>query len=437
MSLYPIDEDAFKIYDIRARQILDSRGNPTIEVEVITTGGGIGLAAAPSGASTGTHEALERRDREDKRFKGKGVYTNLKLVSEVIKPALVGKDARRQREIDYTLIELDGTPQKTKLGGNTIIATSLAVAKAAADTYGIPLFLYLGGVNAHVLPVPMMNIINGGKHAGNELAIQEFMIVPAGADSFSEAIRLAAEVYYTLKDYLKKTYGRNAINVGDEGGFAPPMKKTEEALEALVKAIKEAGYGFDSVSIALDCAASEFFDEKKKVYKIDGKEITREELLDFYKEIVDKYPIVSIEDPFHEEDFEAFAEMTKKLGNKILIVGDDIFVTNLKRLSRGIEIGAANAILIKPNQIGTLTETLDVISLAKSHSYQTIVSHRSGETEDTTIADIAVGLNTGLIKTGAPARGERTAKYNRLLRIEEYLGSQAEFLGFKVFKRKF
>jgi len=437
MSLYPIDEDAFKIYDIRARQILDSRGNPTIEVEVVTAGGGVGLAAAPSGASTGTHEALERRDREDKRFKGKGVYTNIKLVSEVIKPALVGKDARRQREIDYTLIELDGTPQKTKLGGNTIIATSLAVAKAAADTYGIPLFLYLGGVNAHVLPVPMMNIINGGKHAGNELAIQEFMIVPAGADSFSEAIRLAAEVYYTLKDYLKKEYGRNAINVGDEGGFAPPMKKTEEALEALVKAIKEAGYGPDAVALALDCAASEFFDEKKKVYKIDGKELTREELLDFYKELVDKYPIVSIEDPFHEEDFEAFAEMTKKLGNKILIVGDDIFVTNPKRLSKGIEMGAANAILIKPNQIGTLTETLDVILLARSHSYRTIVSHRSGETEDTTIADIAVGLNTGLIKTGAPARGERTAKYNRLLRIEEYLGSQAEFLGFKVFKRKF
>ncbi|MHA1616841.1 MAG: phosphopyruvate hydratase [Candidatus Njordarchaeales archaeon] len=439
MAYYPllIENDAnFDIALIKARQIIDSRGNPTIEVEVVTEGNGVGRAAAPAGASKGKFEAIEKRDASDKRFLGKGVFSAVELVNTEVAEALIGMDSRKQWEIDKKIIELDGTPNKSRLGANATIATSLAVAKAAADTYGLPLFRYIGGLLARVLPVPLMNIINGGKHAGNELAIQEFMIVPAGTDSFSEALRMGCEVYYALKDLLKSEYGKSAINVGDEGGFAPPMRNTREALDMLVKAIEKAGYSSDSIALALDAAASSFYDEDKKRYRIDGKELTREELIDFYEELINEYPIISIEDPLHEEDFEGFSQITKKLGKKILIVGDDLFVTNKERLLKGINVGAANAILVKPNQIGTLSETIEVVELAKREGYRTIMSHRSGETEDTTIADLAVGLATGIIKTGAPARGERTAKYNQLLRIEEILGSEAIFLGFKVFPKK-
>lgn len=437
MSILQYEMDFnFRIFDVKARQIIDSRGNPTIEVEVLTEGYGVGVFAAPAGASRGIYEAWEKRDTEDKRFKGKGVYKAVELINTEVSDALIGMDSRRQDEIDSKLIELDGTPNKSRIGGNAIVATSIAVALAAADTYGMPFFRYVGGVNAKLLPVPMMNIINGGKHAGNELAIQEFMIVPAGMDTFSESLRVACEIYYELKEYLKSEYGRNAINVGDEGGFAPPMKTSDEALRALINAINRAGYDESHVGIALDAAASSFYDTDKKIYYIDGKELSSENLLEYYVNLVNQYPIISIEDPFQEEDFEMFAEITKELGKKIMIVGDDLFVTNPKRLEKGIKMGAANAILIKPNQIGTLSETIKTVNLAKLYGYRTIISHRSGEVEYPTIADLAIGLRTGLIKTGAPARGERTVKYNRLLRIEEILGDEAEYLGFKIFARK-
>lgn len=436
MSLLQYEMDFnFRIFDIRARQIIDSRGNPTIEVEVITEGYGIGVFAAPAGASKGIFEAVEKRDTEDKRFKGKGVFSAVEAVNKDISEVLIGMDSRKQFEIDRKLIELDGTQNKSRIGGNAIVATSIAVALAAADTYGLPFFRYIGGLNAKLLPVPMMNIINGGKHAGNELAIQEFMIVPAGVDRFSEAIRVACEIYYELKNYLKTNYGLSAINVGDEGGFAPPFKTSEEALNALIKAINEAGYDESHVAIALDAAASSFYDKNEKVYLIDGKKLDSNALLDYYIDLVNRFPIISLEDPFQEEDFQIFTEITRKLGKKILVVGDDLFVTNPKRLEKGIREGSANAILIKPNQIGTLSETIETINLARMNGYRTIMSHRSGETEYTAISDLSVGLRTGLIKTGAPARGERTAKYNRLLRIEEMLGSESEFLGFKVFPK--
>ncbi len=434
MLLYDVEE-LFRIEKIKARWILDSRARPTVEVEVKTQGNGIGRAAAPAGASKGKHEAWELRDG-GKAFKGYGVSKAVRNVNNIIAPVLRGMDSRRQRDIDYKMIELDNTPNKSKLGANAIVATSLAVAKAAADTYGLPLFMYLGGKYARTLPTPFMNIINGGAHAGNELAIQEFMIIPVGADTFSEALRIASEVYMELKSYLKEKYGLNAINVGDEGGFAPPMKETREALNALIESIKRAGYepGKD-VLLAIDAAASQFYDVGKDKYRIDGRELSRSQLLELYKELVEEYPIASIEDPFHEEDFEGFREITRELGSRILIVGDDLFVTNIERLRKGIREGAANAILIKVNQIGTLTETIDVVYEASQNSYKAIISHRSGETEDTSIAHIAVALNTGLIKTGAPARGERTAKYNELLRIEEFLGSEAIYLGEKALKK--
>ncbi len=436
MSILQYEMDFnFRIFDLRARQIIDSRGNPTIEVEVLTEGYGVGIFAAPAGASKGIFEAVERRDRGDKRFGGKGVYSAVDLVNKDVSEVLIGMDSRKQFEIDRKLIEIDGTPNKSRIGGNAIVATSIAVALAAADTYGIPFFKYIGGINANLLPVPMMNIINGGKHAGNELAIQEFMIVPAGVDRFSEAIRVACEIYYELKNYLKSNYGLSAINVGDEGGFAPPFKTSEEALKALTTAIEKAGYDESHVAIALDAAASSFYNEKEGVYLIDGKKLNSDELLEYYMDLINRFPIISLEDPFQEEDFNKFAEITSKIGKKVLIVGDDIFVTNPKRLEKGIKEGAANAILIKPNQIGTLSETLETINLARMNGYRTIMSHRSGQTEYPTIADLAVGLRTGLIKTGAPARGERTAKYNRLLRIEELLGDESEFLGFKAFPR--
>ncbi len=423
----------FIIADVSARWILDSRGNPTVETEVVTIGGGFGRAAVPAGASRGKHEALELRDG-GKKFRGKGVLNAVRNVNEVIAKKIMGMDSRNQRGIDRVMIKLDGTPNKSKLGANAILSVSLAVAKAAANTYGLPLFQYLGGALARVLPVPLMNIINGGKHAGNKLKIQEFMIVPVGADSFSEALRVGCEVYQYLKEYLVENYGKSAINVGDEGGFAPPLKISREALEALRKSVERAGYELGrDVLLALDAAASEFYDEEKGVYEIDGKELTRDELLDYYAELVGEYPIVSIEDPFHEEDFEGFQIAVEKLKG-VQIVGDDLFVTNLSRLRKGIEMGAANALLLKVNQIGTLTEAIDAAFESFRNGYNVIVSHRSGETEDTTVAHLAVALNTGQIKTGAPARGERTAKYNELLRIEEYLGGEAIFLGEQAFK---
>ncbi len=429
-----VDDESFIISSVQSRWVLDSRGNPTVEAEVLTLGGGFGRAAVPSGASTGAHEALELRDR-GKRFHGKGVEKAVRNINEIIAKEVIGLDSRNQRELDRLLIELDGTPNKSRLGANAILAVSLANAKAAASTYGVPLFEYLGGINARTLPVPLMNIINGGKHAGNELKIQEFMIVPVGAESFKEALRMGSEVYHSLKKYLQDKYGKNAINVGDEGGFAPPMKESREALDALMNAIKSSGYTpGKEVVLALDAAATEFYIPGKNVYEIDGEELSRDKLLDYYEELVSEYPIVSIEDPLQEEDFEGFKMITERL--KIQIVGDDLFVTNIKRLSKGIEVGAANALLLKVNQIGTLTEALDAASLALRNDYNVIVSHRSGETEDVTISHIAVSLNCGQIKTGAPARGERTAKYNELIRIEEFLGEGAYYPGVKAFKLK-
>ena len=421
---------AFVIEDVRARWILNSRGNPTVEVEVRTEGGGFGRAAAPAGASRGRHEALELRDG-GKRFGGRGVSRAVFNVNSVIAPALRGLDSRKQRLVDSVMCRLDGTPNKSRLGANAIVATSLAVAKAAADTAGLPLYAYLGGsAGTVVMPVPLLNIINGGVHAGNELAFQEFMIVPLSADSFAEAIRVAVEVYQALKSYLKEKYGPAAVNVGDEGGYAPPMKKVEEALQALMEAVRRAGYepGVE-VGFALDAAASQFYDESKGVYRVDGKEYDRGALLELYINLVDEYPVLSIEDPFHEEDFEGFAELTSRIGRRVLIVGDDLYVTNISRLEKGIEIGASNAVLVKVNQVGTLTETIDLVRVAHRNGMRAIISHRSGETEDTTIAHIAVGLATGFIKTGAPARGERTAKYNELLRIEEDAAGAALYAG--------
>ncbi|CAB3287136.1 enolase [Methanocaldococcus lauensis] len=415
--LYNVDE-RFEIKDIVAREVIDSRGNPTVEVEVITKGKGYGSAIVPSGASTGTHEALELRDKEQ-RFGGKGVLMAVENVNSIIKPEIIGYDARMQREIDNIMIELDGTPNKSKLGANAILAVSLAVAKAAASTAKIPLYKYLGGFNSFVMPVPMMNVINGGKHAGNDLDLQEFMIMPVGALSISEAVRMGSEVYHVLKKVIEEKYGKNAINVGDEGGFAPPLKTSREALDLLTESVKKAGYECgEDIVFALDAAASEFY--KDGYYHVEGKKLSREELLDYYKALVEEYPIVSIEDPFHEEDFEGFAIITKELD--IQIVGDDIFVTNVERLRKGIEMRAGNALLLKVNQIGTLSEAIDAANLAFRNGYGVIVSHRSGETEDTTISDLAVALNSGQIKTGAPARGERTAKYNQLIRIEQELG---------------
>ncbi|MEM1508862.1 MAG: phosphopyruvate hydratase [Thermofilaceae archaeon] len=428
-------ENDFTIVSVKGRWVLDSRGNPTVEADVETAGGGYGTAIVPAGASRGMHEALELRDG-DKAFQGKGVTKAVKNVNEVISEKIIGMDARDQAAIDRAMIELDGTSNKSKLGANAILAVSLAVAKAAASTYGMPLFQYLGGKMARVLPTPLMNVINGGKHAGNELSIQEFMIVPVGADSFSNALRISCEVYYCLKDILQGKYGKNAINVGDEGGFAPPMRESREALNALVNAIKKSGYEPGrEVLLALDAAASNFYSNGQ--YSIDGKSLSRDELLEYYRQLVEEYPIISIEDPFHEEDFEGYRLITDKLQRKgIQIVGDDIFVTNVKRLAKGIEAGAGNALLLKVNQIGTLTEALEAAFMSFRNGWNVIVSHRSGETEDATISHLAVALRCGQIKTGAPARGERTAKYNELLRIEEYLGNEAQFLGASALKTR-
>ena len=412
-------DDSFDIYDIKAREVIDSRGNPTVEVEVLTAGGGYGSAIVPSGASTGTHEAVELRDK-DLRFGGKGVLLAVDNVNSIIKPELIGYDSRMQREIDIIMRELDNTENKGKLGANAILAVSLAVAKAAADTASLPLYKYIGGCNSYVMPVPMMNVLNGGEHAGNELDFQEFMIMPVGSDSIAEAIRMCAETYHTLKKVILEKYGKDAVNVGDEGGFAPPVNDIREALDLLNNAVKNAGYE-DKIVFALDCAASEFYDAEKGKYVVKGNDMTTDELVELYKEIVNEYPIASIEDPLHEEDFEGFATITKELKG-IQIVGDDLFVTNTKRLKEGIKSGAGNALLLKVNQIGTLSESIDAANLAFRNGYGVVVSHRSGESEDSTIADLSVALNAGQIKTGAPARGERTAKYNQLIRIEEELG---------------
>lgn len=423
-------ENPFEITGIVAREILDSRGNPTIEVDVYTPVA-MGRAAVPSGASTGIHEALELRDGGG-RYHGKGVKRAVENVNKIIAPELIGMDVTLQRDIDMLMLELDGSENKSNLGANAILGVSLAVAKAAANTLGMPLYRYLGGVNAYVLPVPMSNVINGGAHAGNDLDFQEFMIMPVGAKSFREAIQMVSETYHTLKKILMEKYGKLAVNVGDEGGFAPPMKEVTEPLDALVKAIEETGYKVgDEIAFALDVASSEFYEEEKNVYVVGGKEYTREELVDLYKELISTYPIVSIEDPVQEEDFEGFAMVTKELGKKVQLVGDDIFVTNVKRLKKGIEMGAGNALLLKVNQIGTLSEAIDAAYLAFRAGYGVVVSHRSGETEDSTIADIAVALNAGQIKTGAPARSDRNAKYNQLLRIEEELEGIAYYPGRK------
>ncbi|MBP9624784.1 MAG: phosphopyruvate hydratase [Veillonella sp.] len=420
------------ITDVYAREILDSRGNPTVEVEVYLEDGTIATAAVPSGASTGMFEAVELRDGDKSRYQGKGVLKAVENVNDIIGPAIIGYDATEQVAIDKLMIELDGTPNKGKLGANAILGVSMAVARAAAQSLDLPLFQYLGGTNAKELPVPMMNIMNGGAHADNNVDIQEFMIMPVGAESFAQALRMCAEIYHTLKNVLKKK--GLATGVGDEGGFAPNLGSNEEALQVIVEAVKEAGYepGKD-IKLAIDAASSEFYKDGKYVLAGEGKEKTAAEMVEFYAALVEKYPIISIEDGLAEEDWEGWKLLTDKLGKKVQLVGDDLFVTNTERLSKGIKNDTANAILIKVNQIGTLTETFDAIEMAKRAGYTAVVSHRSGETEDTTIADIAVAVNAGQIKTGAPARSERVAKYNQLLRIEDLLAETAQYRGEDVF----
>ena len=420
------------ITDVYAREIMDSRGNPTVEVEVYLEDGTIGRAAVPSGASTGQFEAVELRDSESPRYLGKGVLQAVANVNDIIGPAILGFDASEQVAIDRIMIELDGTPNKAKLGANAILGVSMAVARAAAESYDLPLFQYLGGTNAKELPVPMMNILNGGAHADNNVDIQEFMIMPIGATSFMEALRYCAEVYHTLKGVLKAK--GLATGVGDEGGFAPNLGSNEEALQVITEAIEKAGLvvGKDIV-FAIDAASSEFYKDGKYHLAGEGKVKTAAEMVEYYAELCEKYPIYSIEDGLAEEDWEGWKLLTDRLGKTVQLVGDDLFVTNTERLYRGIKEDTANAILIKVNQIGTLTETFDAIEMAKRASYTAVISHRSGETEDSTIADIAVAVNAGQIKTGAPARSERVAKYNQLLRIEDMLAETAQYRGSDVF----
>ncbi|MCY0904898.1 phosphopyruvate hydratase [Arthrobacter sp. H14-L1] len=417
---------------IHAREILDSRGNPTVEVEVGLDDGSVGRAAVPSGASTGAFEAAERRDNEKGRYQGKGVRQAVDAVIDTIAPALIGFDATDQRLIDQTMLELDGTPNKSNLGANAILGVSLAVAHAAADSSDLPLYRYLGGPNAHVLPVPLMNILNGGSHADSDVDIQEFMVVPLGASTFSEGLRWGVEVYHNLKAVLQEK--GLSTGLGDEGGFAPNLPSNRAALDLILEAIKRAGYtpGKD-VALALDVASSEFF--KDGTYQFEGTSQTAAQMSAYYEELVQDYPLVSIEDPLDEDDWEGWKTLTDAIGEKVQIVGDDLFVTNPERLQRGIDAKTANSLLVKVNQIGTLTETLDAVSLAQRAGYTTITSHRSGETEDTTIADICVATNAGQIKTGAPARSERVAKYNQLLRIEEELDDAARYAGSAAFPR--
>ncbi|MFA8299427.1 MAG: phosphopyruvate hydratase [Hyphomicrobiales bacterium] len=424
-----------QIVDIHARQILDSRGNPTVEVEVITENGNIGRAAVPSGASTGVHEAVELRDGDKNVYLGKGVLNAVNNVNTIIADELIGYVVTEQNDIDAKLIELDGTPNKAKLGANAMLGVSLAVAHAAALETNQPLYRYVGGVNANTLPIPLMNILNGGSHADNSIDFQEFMIMPVGAETFSEAIRMGAEVFHHLKAVLKeKGY---STNVGDEGGFAPNLKSNEEAVTLILQAIEDAGYkAGDDICLALDPASSEFFIPEENVYHLkwsSGEKLTPAQMADYWKSWVDKYPIISIEDGMAEDDWDGWKLHTESMQGKCQLVGDDLFVTNSKRLAMGIEKGVANSILVKVNQIGTLTETIDAVTMAYRNGYTAVMSHRSGETEDTTIADLAVALNTGLIKTGSASRSDRIAKYNQLLRIEELLGDNARYLG-KEFK---
>lgn len=420
------------IVDVFAREVLDSRGNPTVEVEVITEDGSMGRAIVPSGASTGIHEAVELRDDDSKRYLGKGVLKAVDNVNSIIAPEVIGMDAIRQIDIDTLMLELDGTANKSKLGANAILGVSLAVARAAATHLDIPLYQYIGGINAREIPVPMMNILNGGKHADNNVDIQEFMIVPSGAPNFTVGLRMGVEVYHSLKKVLNSK--GLATAVGDEGGFAPNLPSNEAAIDVILEAIAAAGYkaGTD-INLALDVAASELFKDGKYHLGSSGQDLTASEMIDFYEFLVSKYPVVSIEDGLAEDDWEGWKELTDRLGSKIQLVGDDLFVTNTERLARGIEAGVCNSILIKLNQIGTLTETLDTIEMAKRAGYTCVISHRSGETEDSTIADVAVATGAGQIKTGAPARTDRVAKYNQLLRIEEELDVFAIYRGEKVF----
>ena len=422
------------IIDIYAREVLDSRANPTVEVEVVLEDGTMGRAIVPSGASTGAHEAVELRDGDSKRYNGKGVLQAVENVNSVIAPEIIGMEAIRQVDIDKLMIDLDGTHNKGKLGANAILGVSLATAKAAADYLGLPLYQYIGGINAREIPVPMMNILNGGMHADNNVDIQEFMIIPSGAPSFTEGLRWCVEIYHALKSVLKSK--GLATSVGDEGGFAPDLPSNEAALEVILEGIDKAGYSAaKDINLSLDVAASEIFKDGKYHLNSTDQTLSGAEMVDFYVNLIEKYPIISIEDGLAEDDWESWKLMTEKLGQKIQIVGDDLFVTNIERLTKGIENGIGNSILIKLNQIGTLTETLDAIEMAKRNGYTCVISHRSGETEDATIADIAVATGAGQIKTGAPARTDRAAKYNQLLRIEEELDIFAVYRGIKVFNR--
>jgi enolase len=409
------------IASIRAREILDSRGNPTIEVEVVTEGGCLGRAAVPSGASKGEFEAIELRDG-GRRYRGLGVLRAIDSVRNVIAPKLIGVDVREQRDIDERMIELDGTDNKSRLGGNATIGVSLACAKAAAASEGLELYEHIGGRGSDLMPIPFFNVINGGKHAGNQLDFQEFMVVPTAASSFGEALMIGSEVYHELREQLLAKYGKGVINVGDEGGFSPPMSRPEEALDAILDAIDELGYS-EIAGMAMDVAATTF--HRGNGYIVAGERLDTEAFIEYYRDLIGSYPIVSIEDPITEDDFDGFAEATKEL--RIQVLGDDIFVTNASRLRRGIEMGAANALLWKVNQVGTLTEALDTAELARNSGYAVQASHRSGDTEDTFVSDLAVGIGCGQMKAGAPCRGERTAKYNRLLRIEEQLGNRARY----------
>ncbi len=421
-----------RIEAIGAREILDSRGNPTVEVEVLLDDGTVSRASVPSGASTGAFEAIERRDGDKGRYQGKGVQDAVDAVTEVIAPELIDEDATEQRHIDEAMIDLDGTDNKGKLGANAILGVSLAVAKAAAESAGLPLYRYLGGPNAHVLPVPMMNILNGGSHADSNVDIQEFMIAPIGAPTFREALRMGAEVYHTLKSVLKER--GLSTGLGDEGGFAPNLDSNAKALDLIIEAIQKAGFtpGSD-VALALDVASSEFFADG--LYQFEGVGRTADYMVSYYEKLISDYPLVSVEDPLSEDEWDAWKSLTAEIGGRVQLVGDDLFVTNMQRLRKGIDMGVANALLVKVNQIGSLTETLDAVEEAHHNGYRTMTSHRSGETEDTTIADLAVSTNSGQIKTGAPARTERVAKYNQLLRIEEELGDAGVYAGRSSFPR--
>ncbi len=434
-------KNELEIIDIKAMEVLDSRGNPTVQVEVMVDGGFTGVAMVPSGASTGAFEAVELRDGDAERYKGKGVLKAVENVNTIVKPAIIGMDALNQPAIDQFLIDLDGTPNKGKLGANATLGVSIAVAKAAAAALELPLYQYLGGVNAKTLPVPMMNVMNGGKHADSNISSQEFMIMPVGAPTFREALRWCAEVYHTLKSILKEK--GLATAVGDEGGFAPNLENDEEALQLLVEAIEKAGFkpGDDFV-LATDIAATEMYEEAKKIGKDGnyyfwktGELKTPDEMIDWVVSLTEKYPLVSVEDGLAEEDWDSWKKLTDRIGDKVQLVGDDLYVTNVSRLQKGLDLGVSNSILIKLNQIGTVTETLDAIELAKKNGYTSVVSHRSGETEDTTLADVAVATNAGQIKTGAPCRTDRIAKYNRLLNIEDEIGSTAKYLGKKAFNQ--